>query len=398
MPDLPVLDPVEQRVLGSLLEKQVAVPASYPLTLSALRTACNQTSSRDPITDYDEALRHETVRRLRDRELLRVVWAGAGQRVVKHHQLLTDTLGVDDAERALLTVLLLRGPQAPGELKTRCARLHEFADRSEVEQHLQQLAERPEPLVRQLDRRAGQQDHRWTHLLGAAEPEAVPADVDLEVALAAGPGSRDERVIAAYDAVAPAYADALAGELDGLPFERWLLGRVAERGGPVVEVGCGPGHITAFLAASGVVAEGVDISPGMIAEARRRFPGGTYRVGDLRQLMRPAAAHGWSAVLAWYSLIHLAPSEWPAALAALARPLAPGGLLVVAAHAGNEVRHVAEWFGSAVDLDTVLLDPAGIRAAVAEAGLQTVEWYHRGPLADRGETTERVYLLATPSD
>ena len=127
------LDPVEQRILGSLLEKQVTVPASYPLTLSSLRSACNQTSSRDPVMDLDEQTVEATARGLKDRGLLRIVWSDSGRRTLKYHQTLAETLELADDERALITVLLLRGPQAPGELRTRTERLHPFADRAQVE-------------------------------------------------------------------------------------------------------------------------------------------------------------------------------------------------------------------------------------------------------------------------
>src|SRR3990170_370315 len=113
MPDLPVLDAVEQRILGSLLEKELTVPASYPLSLNALRTACNQSSSRDPVTDYDEQLVEQTSRELKNRELMRIVWAATGRRTLKYHQTLAEHLSLQADERALITVLLLRGPQAP---------------------------------------------------------------------------------------------------------------------------------------------------------------------------------------------------------------------------------------------------------------------------------------------
>lgn len=205
----------------------------------------------------------------------------------------------------------------------------------------------------------------------------------------------DARVRASYDRVAADYADGLADELGDLPFERWLLDRVLEHadGRAVVEVGSGPGHVTAYLAAGGADAVGLDLSPGMVDEARRRFPGRSFELGDLRRLSRPATSSAWSAVLAWYSLIHLAASELPAALAALVRPLAPGGWLVLAVHAGAEVRHVGEWFGHQVDLDVVLHDPDSVVALVEGAGLAEVEWYLRGPVTARGETTQRLYVV-----
>jgi uncharacterized protein YceH (UPF0502 family) len=397
LPGLPELDAEEQRVLGSLLEKQRTVPDSYPLTLNALRTACNQSSSRDPVVDYDEHTVEYTAKRLKERGLVRIVWSDKGRRTLKYHQVLDEALDLADDERALLTVLLLRGPQAPGELRTRTERLHRFADRSDVESLLARMAERG--LVRELPRQPGQHDLRWVHLLGepaAAPAVAAPAAVDRDAVLADGAEARDARVRAAYDAVAATYSERLFNELTGLPFESWLLDRVAAHaeGGPVVEVGCGPGHVTAYLADAGADALGLDLSPAMVAEARRRFPDGSYEVGDLRRLIRPTTAPGWSAVLAWYSLIHLGASELPAAIAALARPLDADGWLVLALHAGAEVRHVDEWFDEAVDLDFVLHEPASVVEVVRAAGLVDVEWYLRGPHPGRDETTERLYVVA----
>jgi uncharacterized protein YceH (UPF0502 family) len=396
--ELPVLTPEEQRVLGSLLEKQTTVPASYPLSANALRTACNQTSAREPVLDLDQATVESTARALKERGLLRIVWSDSGRRTLKYHQTLDERLGLESDERALLTVLLLRGPQAPGELRTRTERLHGFADRGQVEECLRRMAARPAPLVRELARRPGQQDHRWVHLLGPVplqEAAAVTAVVDRDAVIAEGPERRDARVRSSYDAVAAAYADQLADELPALHFERWLLDRVAAHalGGPVVEVGCGPGHVTAYLADEGADALGLDLSPGMVDEARRRFPDGSYEVGDLRRLTRPASSSGWAAVLGWYSLIHLAASELPGAVASLARPLAPGGWLVLALHAGAEVRHLGEWFGHEVDLDVVLHDPSSVVGVVEAAGLVDVEWYVRGPMRARGETTQRLYVI-----
>ncbi|MBI4944152.1 MAG: DUF480 domain-containing protein [Actinobacteria bacterium] len=405
MTDLPVLDAVEQRVLGCLLEKQVTVPATYPLTLNALRTACNQTSSREPVMDLDEPAVETTARALRDRGLLRIVWADTGRRVLKYHQTLTEVLGLADDERALVTVLLLRGPQAPGELKVRTERLHGFGDRDAVQACLQRLADRDEPLVRQLERRPREQDHRWVHLLGpvadtgpetaVAGAAAAPA-VDRDRPIADGPDARDARVRSSYAAVAATYAARLATELDDLPFERWLLDRTAAAAGhrPVVDAGCGPGHVTAHLAAAGADARGLDLTPAMVEQARERFPGLRFDVGDLTRLIRPETADGWGAVLGWYSLIHLAGSELPAAVGALARPLAPGGVLLLGLHAGQEVRHLTSWFDEDVELDLVLHEPADVVAAVTAAGLTDVEWYLRGPLEGRGETTQRLYVMA----
>ncbi|TCC06392.1 DUF480 domain-containing protein [Kribbella soli] len=392
------MDVEEQRVLGSLLEKQATVPASYPLTANALRTACNQTSNRDPVVDYDQGTVERTARSLRDRELLRIVWADVGRRTLKYHQILDEKLELEEDERALVTVLLLRGAQAPGELRTRTERLYKFEDRSDVEACLRRMAARPDPLVRELERRVGQHDRRWIHLLGPvseAEAVAVVESVDRDTVIADGADERDARVRSAYDAVATTYADELLDELDALPFERWLLDRVIAHanGRPVVEVGSGPGHVTAYLADRDADATGVDLSPEMVAEARRRFPQLRFEVGDLRRLGRPPASSGWAAVLGWYSLIHLAASELPDAISALTRPLDPGGWLVLALHAGEEISHVDELLGHEVNLDYVLHDPSYIVSVVEGAGLTDTEWYLRGPITTRAETTRRLYVI-----
>jgi uncharacterized protein len=397
-----VLDAVDQRVLGSLMEKQRTVPASYPLTLNALQTACNQTSSRDPVVAYDQPLLTEALRSLKERGLVRVVWADRGPRTLKYHQLLDERLALQPDERALMTVLLLRGAQAPGELRTRTERLHPFADREQVESVLRRLAALPTPLVCELERRPGQQDRRWVHLLGpveAGQPEQASAPsaalVDREIVLAEGRAARDAKVRAAYDAVAVAYAADLVDELDHKPFDRWLLERVAALadGLPVADVGTGPGHVAAYVASAGAEVTGFDLSPGMVAQARERFPQLTFAVGDLTDLLRPPAAVGWGAITSWYSLVHLAGSELAPAVASLTRVLAPGGWLAIALHAGAEVRHRDELWDQPVDVDFVLHDPGEVLAAVRVAGLVDVEWYLRGPLAGAEVETERLYVL-----
>jgi hypothetical protein len=261
------------------------------------------------------------------------------------------------------------------------------------------MAGRDPAVVRELPRRSGQQDSRWIHLLGpveAAEATGPAMSADRESVLAAGAEARDDKVRAAYAAVAGSYAEQLCDELASLPFESWLLRRVVELsdGAPVVEVGTGPGHVAGFLAETGSDVTGLDFTPQMVDEARRRYPGVSYQVGDLRRLMRPTTHDGWGAVLAWYSLIHLAASELPSAIGSLARPLRPNGWLVLALHAGAEVRTITDWFGHEVDLDFVLHDTTEVIAIVERAGLIDVEWYQRGPFASRGETTQRLYVLA----
>lgn len=392
-----VLDAEEQRILGCLLEKQVTVPASYPLTANSLKSACNQLNSRDPVVTYDDRTILEIVARLRKRELVRVIWSDTGRRTLKYHQLLEETLDLAEPERALLTVLLLRGPQSAGELKTRTERLHPFADKDSVEGELRRMAERELPLVQELARRHGEKDTRWIHLLGPLEAvwaEAAPAAPDREALLADGTATRDRRVLASYEAAAADYAEHHSA-INDKPFELWLFARIAGLSdGPLVDVGCGPGFTTAALAEVGADASGVDISPAMVAAAAARFPELTFSVADQRRLLRPPAASGWGAVVSWYSLNHLAASELPAAIAALANPLDHGGWLALAVHAGSRTWVIDELAGHPVELPLTEHDPDAVRRAAAAAGLTDLEWYLRGPLPGTQENSEQFYLLA----
>jgi uncharacterized protein YceH (UPF0502 family) len=392
------LDPIEQRVIGSLLEKERTVPDTYPMTLNGLRTACNQASGRDPVLALEEHEVQAALDRLRPAGLTRVVHPSHGARMPKFRQVLDEVLTLGDGERAIVTLLLLRGPQTPGELRSRSERLHAFADLAEVEAALASLLDRPEPLVRELERRPGQKERRWTHLLGpVAEPSEPQAEASTstEVVLAAGAGARDERVASTYSAVATSYADELLDELGGKPFDRWLLERLAElsEGGPVADVGCGPGQVAAHLALAGADVTGFDLAPGMVDEARRRVPELPFHVADLNALPAPTGGQGWSVITAWYALVHLAGSEVPIAIANLAGALRPGGWLAIALHTGTEVRHLDEWFGQSVDIDFAMHDPRAVIAAFRRAGLEAVEWYHRGPYDGAEAETERLYVL-----
>ncbi len=396
MADLPVLSPIDQRILGSLLEKERTVPASYPLTLNSLRTACNQTSSRDPVTDYDERTIATALSDLKLRKLVRFEHSGGGSRVMKYRQIVDEALELAPDERAVLTVLLLRGAQSVGEIKTRTERLHGFADPAEVERALTQMAARPAPLVREIARRPGWRDPRWVHLLGNEVPtvappaplSAPPRELDAE--------RRDAKVLTTYEIVAATYADMLLDELDHKPFDRWLLARLAALadGRPVADLGCGPGHVAALLTASGADVTGFDIAPAMITRARRAFPDVTFEVGDFCHVPAPHHCDGWGAIVAWYAFVHHTEAEVGDALRDLAHRLVPGGWLGVAVHVGPEVRHLDDWWGHAVDIDFVFHDPRTLRAAVTAAGFTIVEWYLRAPLDEVEAPSERLYILA----
>jgi uncharacterized protein YceH (UPF0502 family) len=161
----------EVRVLGCLLEKQRTTPEQYPLSLNALRMACNQSTNRDPVVAYDEATIRDALHRLERRRLVRFA---SGSRAAKYRHLLEEVLPLGEGERAVMTVLMLRGAQTPGELKQRTERMHLFAELRGVQETLERLIGRE--LVRRLDRRPGQKEERYEQLLqGGEEDDTVPA-------------------------------------------------------------------------------------------------------------------------------------------------------------------------------------------------------------------------------
>jgi hypothetical protein len=165
-------DAVEIRVLGCLIEKQRTTPDAYPLSLNSLRLACNQTTNRDPVVEYDEPTIRAALERLSRKRWARLA-SGAGSRAVKYRHLLDEALGLGRDELAPLCVLMLRGPQTPGELKQRSERLHPFGSLEDVERTLEALAGRE--LVERLPRRPGQKEDRYRQLLGREEAAASPA-------------------------------------------------------------------------------------------------------------------------------------------------------------------------------------------------------------------------------
>lgn len=160
-----VLNDIEVRVLGSLVEKQVTTPEYYPLTLNALMLACNQKNNRHPVTAYNEDTVAQALESLREKNLAYVFY-GSTSRVPKYKHVLPEVMHLSQPELAVICVLLLRGPQTTGELATRAFRLHEFSGLEEVESTLNSLISRePDPLVTRLPRQPGQKEVRYAHLL-----------------------------------------------------------------------------------------------------------------------------------------------------------------------------------------------------------------------------------------
>lgn len=171
------LTPVQARVVGCLIEKEMATPDNYPLTLNGLLAACNQTSNRNPVTRFDEATVSNALENLRAMNVVRIVYSRSN-RADKFRHVLDEMLALDPADLALLSVLMLRGPQTASELRTRTERLHAFEDVDEVSETLQRMAGRNTPLVARLERQPGQKENRWAHLLGTDLGEVLASDDD----------------------------------------------------------------------------------------------------------------------------------------------------------------------------------------------------------------------------
>jgi SAM-dependent methyltransferase len=220
----------------------------------------------------------------------------------------------------------------------------------------------------------------------------------------AGPAPPDRMAAtrASYDAVASGYADAMSDELRHKPLDRALLTAFAEQVRTAVpgsglarvwDVGCGPGHVTAFLAGLGLAAAGIDLSDGMVAQARARHPGLEFRSGSMTAL--PSGDGEWDGLVSFFSLIHMIDdADLRAALNEYRRVLADQGLLLLAVHAGQEVRHSTEWFGAAVDVSFRFFDPDGLAAELERAGFAIEAVTRRQAYPGAEVATERAYFLA----
>jgi uncharacterized protein len=168
------MNPIEARVIGSLAEKQLTTPQQYPLTLNALVLACNQSSNRDPVVAYDETTVEEALSSLKEAGLLRFVHPAHGRSATRYRQVLDERFGLDSRSLSVLTVMMLRGPQTVGELRSRTERMADFGNLHDEEDELERLGSGSDPLVRRLPRRPGQKEERWAELLSGAAPE--PSD------------------------------------------------------------------------------------------------------------------------------------------------------------------------------------------------------------------------------
>ena len=221
------------------------------------------------------------------------------------------------------------------------------------------------------------------------QPDGVPGEHGVAVG-----------VQAAYDAVARAYHAQLGDELDGKPLDRALLDAFIELAGAgtIADVGCGPGHVTRFLAARHAEVIGVDLSPGMIGVAREQAPALAFAVGSMLQL--PVADGAWSGAVALYSIIHLTVGQRAVACREFARAVRPGGWLLAAFHidspdfAAGEVSHLTSWFGEPVELDGFFLEPAEVAGDVEAAGFTVMSTLVRSPWPEIEYPSRRCYVLA----
>ncbi len=181
------LEAIEIRVLGALMEKEQTTPDHYPLTINGVIAACNQKSNRDPVMSLTETQVVETLDRLREDVL---TWRSEGARVERWQHSLDRRWQLTPASKAIMCVLMVRGPQTSGELKTRCGRMHHFESKEEVEEVLKGLEQGFDALVRDLGRRSGQRDNRWTHIVAAEGASEATADLAVEAPAPVSPSVR----------------------------------------------------------------------------------------------------------------------------------------------------------------------------------------------------------------
>jgi SAM-dependent methyltransferase len=203
-----------------------------------------------------------------------------------------------------------------------------------------------------------------------------------------------------YDRVAAEYAARIADELQHKPLDRALLDRLAEQvrqlagvgtDGAICDLGCGPGHVGRYLQRPGIYVVGIDISTGQLEQARRLNPEIEFRQGDMRELDVPDES--WHGIAAFYSIIHIPRGEVVAVLRELRRVLRPGGILLLAFHVGDEVRHFAEWWGQPVDLDFAIFRTDEMTGYLQEAGFAIEETIVREPYPEVEHPSQRAYIF-----
>jgi uncharacterized protein YceH (UPF0502 family) len=230
-PDHLELTDEQARVLGVLIEKQATTPDVYPMTLRAVTTGCNQSTSRHPVVDYPDAVVERTLDELKAVGLVRMVHPGAGERSTKYRHVADEALGLDQASCAVLCVLLLRGPQTAAELKARTDRIHRFDTTGSTEAALHTLADHPRRLAIQLERLPGHKERRWAQLLAGppgSEPDPTgDATGRAPTAPAAATVADDPPPASPTDDGLATRLDAIEARLDWL--ERRVAGRVATR-------------------------------------------------------------------------------------------------------------------------------------------------------------------------
>lgn len=324
------LSPDEQRVLGCLMEKESTTPDSYPLTLNSLRLACNQSTSRDPVVTYSEFDVEQALTSLRRRGLTRTVHS-TSNRAAKFKHVAQEAYALKKSDLAVVCVLMLRGPQTAGELKTRTERQHRFRSTEDVEVVLTGLAARSQPLVVQLARQPGQKDARWVHLLGEL-PLPVSGATNASGSSAQPAQSADpygEATAEFYDLLATGMWDSFGLQLLD------LLADVDPTLGPLVDIGCGSGTGLPYLSAAvpGGVVHAIEPSKAMRTALHARLALDPtlraittvvpFRFGDAAL---PATA---SAVVVSAALGHFTDEERVRLWTYLANQLAPGAPAVI---------------------------------------------------------------------
>lgn len=252
---------------------------------------------------------------------------------------------------------------------------------------LELQVERENAAARAFYSRLGFQAHDRVPLSRPVAPAPVPLTARPELP------ERPVGMVQSYDRLAPAYARALLRELDGKPLDRALLANlIVEASGPILEVGCGPGQISRFLADHGADVVGSDLSPGMVELARRLHPHLRFVVADMGALPFPPGSV--AAIVAFYAIVHLRPEALAPTFAAMLPVLRPGGRLLLAFHIGDERVHTDELFGEPVDLDFQFHRVEAVQAALAEAGFALRATTVRAPYPGAEHPSTRAYLLA----